>query len=179
MSNVSSLPEHPFVACFVDGVPVNALVDTGSMKSFISDRVHNIIDFNCAKLNKSHAQRCTSITGGDLDITGTISAHVTFQRSKYIYHSSFLVTSNIPYDCVLGWDFIVQHKLGIRGECLGGRSSYQLVGSYGKTPNSCGASSNKDPIERHCDNTGRLAGRSPSGLQQDQCGACSVSTKGC
>ena len=57
MSNVSSLPEHPFVACFVDGVPVNALVDTGSMKSFISDRVYNIIDFNCAKLNKSHAQR--------------------------------------------------------------------------------------------------------------------------
>ena len=134
MSNVSSLPEHPFVACFVDGVPVNALVDTGSMKSFISDRIHNIIDFNCAKLSKSHAQRCTSISGGDLDITGTIFAHVTFQRSKHIYHSSFLVTSNIPYDCVLGWDFIMQHKLGIRGECLGGRSSYQLVGPYGKTP---------------------------------------------
>ena len=51
MSNVSndSLPEHPFVACFVDGVPVNALIDTGSMKSFVSDRIYNIIDFNCAK----------------------------------------------------------------------------------------------------------------------------------
>ncbi len=136
MSNVSndSLPEHPFVACFVDGVPVNALIDTGSMKSFVSDRIHNIIDFNCAKLNKSQAQRCTSITGGDLDIAGTISAQVTFQRSKHMYHSSFLVTSNIPYDCVLGWDFIMQHKLGIRGECLGGRSSYQLVGPYGNTP---------------------------------------------
>ena len=136
MSNVSndSLPEHPFVACFVDGVPVNALIDTGSMKSFVSNRIYNIIDFNCAKLNKSHAQRCTSITGGDLDIAGTISAQVTFQRSKHMYHSSFLVTSNIPYDCVLGWDFIMQHKLGIRGECLGGRSSYQLVGPYGNTP---------------------------------------------
>ncbi len=99
MSNVSndSLPEHPFVACFVDGVPVNALIDTGSMKSFVSDRIYNIIDFNCAKLNKSQAQRCTSITGGDLDIAGTISAQVTFQRSKHMYHSSFLVTSNIPY----------------------------------------------------------------------------------
>ena len=136
MSNVSndSLPEHPFVACFVDGVPVNALIDTGSMKSFVSDRIYNVIDFNCAKLNKSQAQRCTSITGGDLDIAGTISAQVTFQRSKHMYHSSFLVTSNIPYDCVLGWDFIMQHKLGIRGECLGGRSSYQLVGPYGNTP---------------------------------------------
>ena len=51
-----------------------------------------------------------------------------------MYHSSFLVTSNIPYDCVLGWDFIMQNKLGIRGECLGGRSSYQLVGPYGNTP---------------------------------------------
>ena len=75
LCNVSSLPEHPFVACFVDSVPVNALVDTRSMKCFISDRILSIIDFNCAKLNKLQPQRYTSIAGG-----GTI----TFQRSKHI-----------------------------------------------------------------------------------------------
>ena len=134
--NVSndSLPEHPFVACVIDGAPVNALLDTGSMKSFISDRIHNIFDFDGGRLDTSQSHRCTSITGGDLNIAGTISTIVTFSRSKHNYHSSFLVSSNIPYDCVLGWDFITQHKLSIRGDCLGGRSHYQLVGTYRKIP---------------------------------------------
>ena len=92
-----SLPEHPFVACVIDGVPVNALFDTGSMKSFISDRIHNIFDFDDGRLkNTSQSHRCTSITGGDLNIAETISTIVTFSRSKHNYHSSFLVSSNIP-----------------------------------------------------------------------------------
>ena len=128
------MPEHPFVACVIDGVPVNALLDTGSMKSFISDRIHNIFDFDDGRLSTSQSHRCTSITGGDLNIAETISTIVTFSRSKHTYHSSFLASSNIPYDCVLGWNFITQHKLSIRGDFLGGRSHYQLVGTYGKIP---------------------------------------------
>ena len=107
------MPEHPFVACVIDGVPVNVLLDTGSMKSFISDRIHNIFDFDGGRLDTSQSHRCTSITGGDLNIAGTISTIVTFSRSKHNYHISFLESSNIPYDCVLGWDFITQHKLSI------------------------------------------------------------------
>ncbi len=61
-----SLPEHAFAACLIDGVPVNALLDTGSMKSFIGDKVHNIFDFDCGRLDKSWSERCTSITGRDL-----------------------------------------------------------------------------------------------------------------
>ena len=51
--NVSNdgLPEHPFVACVIDGVPVNALLHTGSIKSFISDRIHNIFDFDGGRLD--------------------------------------------------------------------------------------------------------------------------------
>jgi hypothetical protein len=48
-----SFPEHPFVACLIDGVPVNAFLDTGSMKSFVSDNIHNIFDFDCGRLDKS------------------------------------------------------------------------------------------------------------------------------
>jgi hypothetical protein len=44
-----SLPEHPFVACLIDSIPVNALLDTGSMKSFISDKVHNIFYIDCGR----------------------------------------------------------------------------------------------------------------------------------
>ena len=128
-----SLPEHPFVACLIDGVPVNALLDTGSMKSFISDKVHNIFDFDCGRLDNSQSQHCTSITGGDLHIAGTVSTSMTFSRSKHNYHTSFLVSSNIPYDCVLGWDFITQHKLSVQGDFLGGQTRYQLMGPMRKS----------------------------------------------
>ena len=47
-------------------------------------------------------QRCTTITGEDLNIVGNISTKVTFQRFKHRYNSCFLASSNIPYDCVLG-----------------------------------------------------------------------------
>jgi hypothetical protein len=126
------VPEHPFVACLIDGVPINAFFDTGLMKSCISDKVHNIFDFDCGRLDKSQSQRCTSITGGDLNIAGTVYTSVTFSRSKHNYHSSFLVSTNIPYDYVLGWDFITQHKLSVEGDFLGGRSRYHLVRTYGK-----------------------------------------------
>ena len=104
------------------------------MKSFISDNILNIIDFHCVRLDKSQSQRCTSITGGELNIVGSIFTRVTFHRCKHKYHSSFLVSSNIPYDCVLGWHFLTQHKLSIQGSILGGRSNYQLVGTFGKCP---------------------------------------------
>ena len=30
---------------------------------------------------------------------------------KYLYHGNFLVSSNIRYDCVLGWDFLAANRL--------------------------------------------------------------------
>ena len=73
----SSLPEHQFVACFIDGVLVNALLDTGSMKSFIGDRIHKILDFDCVRLDKLQSlQRCTSITGGDVNIAVLVQSQL-------------------------------------------------------------------------------------------------------
>lgn len=46
---------HQFVDCQLDGVPVRALVDIGSLKSFISYNVQRIIDFNDNLLDKSSA----------------------------------------------------------------------------------------------------------------------------
>jgi hypothetical protein len=90
-----SLPEHPFVACLIDGVPVNALLDTGSMKSFISDKVHDIPDFDCDRLDKSQSQskRFTSITGRDLNIAETLST--TFRKIPiHSEHPAINVQSN-------------------------------------------------------------------------------------
>ncbi len=57
---------QPFVDCFIDGVRVRALLDTGSMKSFISQNVQRVIDFNNSLLDTSCAQTCVSITGDKL-----------------------------------------------------------------------------------------------------------------
>ena len=91
------MPEHPFVACLIDGVPVNALLDTGSMKSFISDKVHNI--FDCGRLDKSQSQRCTSITGGDLNIA---DLYRPFQVLNITIIVLFLLV--VIYHMIVFWD---------------------------------------------------------------------------
>ena len=42
-----NIPTHPFVICNIEGVRVQALVDMGSMKSFINKDIHDVIDFDC------------------------------------------------------------------------------------------------------------------------------------
>ena len=113
---------HQFVDCFLDGVLVRALLDTGSMKSFISHNVQAILDFNDSLLDKTSAQQCVSITGDNLNILGQLNTVVKFSNSKVTYASDFLVSENIQYECVLGWDFI-----------MGPGKGYFLVGRHGKT----------------------------------------------
>jgi hypothetical protein len=40
--NYFHIPSQPFVKCQVGGVEVNALVDTGSMRTFISDNIKRL-----------------------------------------------------------------------------------------------------------------------------------------
>ena len=60
-SNFDIIPAQTFVKSQIDGVEVNALVDTGSMRTFISDNVHKIIDLDNKKLGTSVTERCESI----------------------------------------------------------------------------------------------------------------------
>jgi dUTPase len=121
---------HPFVDYVIDGVIVRALVDTGSMKYFVSQNVQRVIDFNDSLLDKSNAQKCVSITGDNLNILGQICTVVKFSNSKITYPSDFLVSDNIQYECVLGWDFISRNKLSLS---KGPGKGYFLVGRHGKT----------------------------------------------
>ena len=61
--------------CFIDGVKVRALVDTGSMRSFLSDNFIAIIYFNNNRTRKDNT-RCVYITGDSLNITDSISISV-------------------------------------------------------------------------------------------------------
>ena len=93
-----NIPTHPFIVCNIEGVQVQALVDTGSMKSFIKKDVQNVIYFHCRRVNKS-VERCNSITGDSLDIVGKINVNVNFSGSRYTYSNDFLISSNIAFDC--------------------------------------------------------------------------------
>ena len=98
--------------------------------------------------SRESGERCESITGGALRILGRMPGEVKFCKNKKTYVGNFLVCTNIGYDCVLGWDFLVHNNLDLRGEMFRGTRSYLLVGSHaGKTRVSgavgCTKSSNK------------------------------------
>ena len=82
------------------------------MRSFISYHIQAIIDFNNNSIDKTSPQQCVSITGDSLNILGQLKLHILV---------NFLVSDNIQYECVLGWDFI-----------KGPRKDYILVGHHGK-----------------------------------------------
>ena len=59
--NVSSIPTQPFIkCCFVFYVEVHTLIDTGSMTTFISNKIHNIIDFDSTLIDTTVEERCVS-----------------------------------------------------------------------------------------------------------------------
>ena len=102
------------------------------MKSFISQSVQRTIDFDDRKLNKLKKSKCVSITGHNVNIQGHLSSAVKFLGTHAQFNGDFLVSNNIPYDCVLGWDFISQNNLSIcQGVYVG---NYILVGKHGATP---------------------------------------------
>ena len=67
-SNFDIILAQPFVKRQIDGVEVNALIDTGSMRTFISDNIQKIIDLDNKKLDISVTERCEPITRGALRI---------------------------------------------------------------------------------------------------------------
>ncbi len=101
---------HPLVDCFIDGVRVRALLDTGSIKSFIGQNGQRVIDFDNSLLDKSCAQTCVSITGDKLHILAQLSTIVKFCQSKVTYLGDVFVSDNMQYECVLRWDFIHHHQ---------------------------------------------------------------------
>jgi hypothetical protein len=130
--NDIKIPAHPFVKCNIDGVSVHALVDTCSMKSFLRQDIYNIIDFEGNRVDKTD-ERCNSITGDSLNIFGKINANVNFTGSRYTYSAiPFIISSDIQFDCILGWDFLVNNNLDIQRDISGGTSFYSLKGPHGK-----------------------------------------------
>ena len=74
---------------------MHALIDTGSMRTFISNKIHNIIDFDSTLIDTTVEECCVSITGGGLNILGHVNPNVKFPKSKRAHKGRFLVSDNI------------------------------------------------------------------------------------
>ena len=112
---LSSFSQQPLVLFKVNGVLVRALIDTGSMKSFISSRVY-------AELRPRPpgdvfaGNSCVSITGQPLSGEGVVHASLELSCGEKVnYAGTFLVCSNLlsPLECILGWDFLARNGLSI------------------------------------------------------------------
>ena len=117
-----SFPTQPFIECFINNVEVHASIDTGSMRTFISHKIHSVIDFDNSLINTTIAKHCVAIARDSLNILGHLASNVKFTESKVMYKGHFFV-SNISYDCVLGQDFLIENKLCLKGDFDQGCSS--------------------------------------------------------
>ena len=129
---LSSFPQQPLVLCKVNGVLVRALIDTGSMKSFISSRVYAELRPR-PPIDVFAGNSCVSITGQPLSVEGVVHASLELSCGEGVsYAGTFLVSSNLlsPLECILGWDFLIRNGLSI----IVNGSSYFLMGSHGNAP---------------------------------------------
>ena len=88
VSRCQELPIHPVVEVTIEDVQVRALIDTGSMKSFISSHVHAILDFGNNRL-KPDSINCVSITGNSLNILGSFNTSVQLTRIEHVIQLNF------------------------------------------------------------------------------------------
>ena len=129
---LSSFPQQPLVLCKVNGVLVRALIDTGSMKSFISSRVYAELRPR-PPIDVFAGNSCVSITGQPLSVEGVVHASLELSCGEGVsYAGTFSVCSNLlpPLECILGWDFLIRNGLSI----IVNGSSYFLTGSHGNAP---------------------------------------------
>ena len=98
-----------------------ALLNTGSVKSFINENIHAALDFNNVRNKPVDPGRYISITGDPLNIKCKISCDGESPKRKMFYQGDFLVSSNIRHECLLGWDFIANNGLTLRAAENNGR----------------------------------------------------------
>ena len=136
-NEMKSVSTQPILKCSLNGYPVEALIDTGSMKTIISKSVFEkaVVTTDPSSVlrnSDSNSKQCYSITGQPLKSLGEFSGRLQFSGSKYVYVGNFIVCDDMlqPLQCILGWDFLTSHKLQLQVN----ESGYFMSGPHGITP---------------------------------------------
>ena len=123
---------QPMVKCFLNGVQIEALIDTGSMKSILHKSVFDKISLHSQPvISSSYSNQCVSVTGQSLRSYGEFQGQLKFSDGNHIYDIPLLVCDNLlePLQCILGWDFLKSNHLELAFD----QSQYFIVGLHGHT----------------------------------------------
>ena len=96
----------------------NALIDTGTTKSCISERYYQLLP--AIKMQKLKNISVKSATGSNLNPFGMI--HCSFELGKIRFYSNLIVCRNLTQPLILGRDFPLQHHITVcyaaDGKCV-------------------------------------------------------------
>ena len=108
LESTVSISHQPLIKCSVSGVHIRALIETGSMKSFISAHIFKKI--SPRPVLEHNAPQCISITGQQMFVEGTTQLKLSFQGAPLSasYQCQFIASSSLTdsLECVLGWEFL-------------------------------------------------------------------------
>ena len=107
----------------------NALIDTGTTRSCISERYYQKLP----SMKMQHLKNISvkSVTGSNLTPLGMI--HCSFELGKIKFNSNLIVCRNLTRPLILGRDFLVQHHITVcyaaDGRCILDYQQHQLIAS--------------------------------------------------
>ena len=107
----------------------NALIDTGTTKSCISERYYQQL----ASTKMQHLKNISvkSATGSNLTPLGMI--HYSFELGKIKFNSNLIVCRNLTRPLILGRDFLLQQHITVRyaadGRCILDYQQHELIAS--------------------------------------------------
>lgn len=123
--------QQPPVSCNFGGLNVHALIDAGSMRSFIRKDVFKGLKPHPVLF--ATPGNCVSSIDQPLYIAGSTVLNFSLPGMDYLqYPGKFFVSSGPlqPLQCVLGWDSITSNKLPLS---CSGNGAYALIGAHGST----------------------------------------------
>ena len=107
----------------------NTLIDTGAMKSYISERYYQQLP--SIKMQKLKHISVRSAMGSNLTPLGMI--HCSFELGKITFNSNLIVCRNLTQPLILGRDFLFQHHITVRyaadGKCILDYQQQELIAS--------------------------------------------------
>ena len=107
----------------------NALIDTGTTKSCISEKYYQqLSEIQMQKVNHISVR---SATGSNLTPLGII--HCSFELGKITFINSLIVCRNFTRPLILGRDFLLQHNITVKyaanGKCILEYQQQELIAS--------------------------------------------------
>ena len=104
----------------LQGYPVDLLIDTGACVSAINENLVKKIYGReyAAKMTDGVVPSVNAISGDRVPVLGQISIPVKI--NGVVYHSQFHVMQNLPYEAILGPDFLVENDavIDLKNKCV-------------------------------------------------------------